>query len=77
MRHGDKLMEESMNLLGFGYGQTKETSGTVYNQVNVLLKLLQNKYKGEEEKLNDWGFKTTIVNSTFPIQGKCRFIQKR
>jgi hypothetical protein len=73
---GDQLMEESMNLLGFGYGQTKETPGTVYNQVNEVLKILQNKYKGEEEKISEWGFKTIVVNSTFPIKGNVASTKK-
>ena len=38
--------------------------------------LLQNKYKGEEEKLSDWGFKTTVVNSTFPLKGSVASTKK-
>ncbi len=65
----DRLMNESEMLLGLGYGQTKETPGTIYNLVNVILKLLQLKYAGTEEKLNEWGYKTIVVDSKYPIKG--------
>ena len=66
---GDKLIEESNSLLGIGYGQTKESEGTIFNQVNYILKILLNKFKDSEEKLNDWGFKASVVTSSFPIKG--------
>lgn len=65
----DKLMKESEFLIGLGYGQTKETPGTIYNMIHVILKQLQDKYKGAEENLNEWGFKTFVVDSKYPIKG--------
>ena len=65
----DKLIEESNLLIGLGYGQTKETPGTIFNELNEILKILLEKYKDAEEKLTEWGFRTSIVNSAFPIKG--------
>ena len=58
------LNSEALNIIGYGAGQTSSTAGTLYNILgSIRIRLLQ-KFQGNEEALNNWGFTVKTTQST-------------
>ena len=60
-------MELAKNVYGTAEGQTAETPGTLYNDVEAILHLFRGStYKGTEEAISEWGFNVVIGSAKSP-----------
>ncbi len=59
-RTSEAKMEEAMVNLGLATGQTSATPDTMYNLLLQVRDLLLVTYRGNEEKLSEWGFKVVV-----------------
>jgi len=67
-------MQESDSALGIAKGQTSLTEGTVYNYLTIIRDKLLDAYRGNEEALNEWGFKVIIGES---IPGRRKIVTEK
>ena len=56
------LMQKSRLALGTEYGQSINTPGTVYHDLALCRDLLSVIYKGNEERLELWGFNVVVTS---------------
>jgi cell division protein ZapA (FtsZ GTPase activity inhibitor) len=56
----ESKMEEAKLNLGTAAGQSKETPDTVYNLLLQIRDQLLVTYRGNEEKLSEWGFDVVV-----------------
>ncbi len=59
-RSSESKMEQAKLNLGLATGQTSATPDTVYNLMLRVRDLLLVTYRGNEEKLSEWGFKVVV-----------------
>lgn len=59
-RTSESKMEEAMLNLGLAPGQNTNTPDTIYNLMLKIRDQLLVTYKGNEEKLSEWGFDVVI-----------------
>lgn len=56
----ESLNEEARIAIGIDPSQTASTPDTLYNWLHRLRGFLLSTYKGNEEKLSEWGFDVTV-----------------
>jgi hypothetical protein len=61
-KQAETLNEQSRVVLGISENQNSQIEGTVYNLITRVRDILLGIYRGQEEKLNEWGF--NIVGGT-------------
>ena len=54
------IIQESNDLIGIGRSQNKSTPDTLYNNILLIRNHLKTLFKGEEEKLREWGYDVEI-----------------
>ncbi|HEX3009331.1 MAG TPA: hypothetical protein VHO90_17125 [Bacteroidales bacterium] len=63
-KQAETLNEQSRVVLGISENQNSQIEGTVYNLITRVRDILLGIYRGQEEKLNEWGFKIVGGTST-------------
>ncbi len=58
----EALNQQALQELGIAKGQNSKTPGTVYSLITSARDVLMGINRGQEEKLNEWGFK--VVNGS-------------
>jgi hypothetical protein len=59
-------MQQANSIYGRAKGQNINTPDTLYNSVDIIKDILLLVYKGNEEKLSEWGFKVVIGQAKSP-----------
>ncbi len=63
-------MQEAYSYLGIGKGQNIETPGTVYHLISRVRDQLLVTYRGNEEKLSEYGFPVVVGTAASPTKKK-------
>ena len=61
-------MQQARQVLGIDVGQTIDTLGTTYSDVDLIKGRLLNKFKGTEEALSQYGFNVVISTAKAPTK---------
>jgi hypothetical protein len=60
----ESLNQQGLIDIGVAKGQDSKTAGTVYTMMTNIRDTLLIKYKGQEERLSEWGYKVVITSSS-------------
>jgi hypothetical protein len=63
----EDLMQQAKTLYGTAPGQSINTPGTLYCQVDLIKKTLLKTYKGSEEALGEYGYNVVISQTKSPV----------
>jgi hypothetical protein len=66
----EALNQQALQDLGIAKGQNSKTPGTIYNLITSARDVLMGINRGQEEKLNEWGFKVVSNSSATNVKSK-------